>query len=113
MSVSWRIDAEVMGVAALVAGDAAAFLAGANPSFFTVRTFRSQGGPDAENTARDIRIGMALGTALTVLVAAGGTAVTGSWWPLVAGLAAAAALDGMYEYALRNPHNRRRNIADQ
>lgn len=112
-ATNWRLDAEVIGIAALVAGDAAAMLAACNPSLFTVRTFRSQHGVDAENTKTDIRIGMAMGSALALLIAAGATAVTRSWWPLLIGVISTAAFDGAYEWALANPHNRRKNIADQ
>ena len=113
MAWSFRLDSEVAGIAALVAADAAAFLSGVNPSLFTIRTFRSLGSGEAAETSRDIRMGMAIGTALALVAGLGGSAVTRSWWPLLATIATLVVLCGAYELALQHPHNRHRSIADQ
>jgi hypothetical protein len=100
--VTWKVDAESMGLAALAAGDAAAFLSGVNPSLFTIRTFRGQWA-NAEATANDIHTGVLLGNALALVVAFGATLVSKSWWPLAMTVAVAAVLDISYEWALRSP----------
>lgn len=91
-----------MGLAALAAGDAAAFLSGVNPSLFTIRTFAGNWA-SADGTAGDIRRGMILGNALALAVGFGATAVSKSWWPLMLTLGTAAVLDFAYEWALRCP----------
>lgn len=98
--ISWKLDAETMGLAALASGDAAAFLSGVNPSLFTIRTFQNDWG-----TSGDIRVGMILGNALALAVGFGATLVSQSWWPFVFTLSVAAVLDAAYEWALRNPRN--------
>lgn len=100
--VSWKMNPETMGLAALAAGDAAAFLSGVNPSLFTIRTFAGDW-TSSNNTANDIRTGMIIGNALALLVGFGATLVSQSWWPLVVTIACAAVLDGAYEWALRTP----------
>lgn len=99
-SLTWKLDPETMGLAALAAGDAAAFLSGVNPSLFTIRTFHGQWG-----TAEDIRRGMILGSTLALMVGFGATLVSESWWPFVLTIAATAVLDCAYEWAIRNPRN--------
>lgn len=109
---NWDLDTETMGLCALVVGDVFSTLAGVNPSVFTIRTFRGVG-DHAEPTRNDIHIGMVFGSVVSLMVAYGASLVTGSWWPLAIGAAAVVAADGMYEWALRNPHNLHDNIADQ
>jgi predicted anti-sigma-YlaC factor YlaD len=96
------MDAETMGLAALAAGDAAAFLSGVNPSLFTIRSFRNTWG-SADQTASDIHTGVILGNALAFAVGFGATLVSQSWWPLTITLLVAAILDCAYEWALRSP----------
>lgn len=112
--IDWKMDAEIIGIAALVAADAAAFLSAFCPSFFTMRMFRSEDDPvKAKATAEDIRIGSAIGSVLAVVVGIGGTLVAKSWWPLFAAIFALGLIITSYEYALRNPHNLYNSIADQ
>lgn len=111
--MSWKVSPEVVGLSALVAGDVAAFASGANPSIFTVRTFRKDSGPDAEHTREDIYIGMFVFSALGLIVGAGAGLLAGSWWPIVTALLFIALFVVMYRWALANPHNRRSTIADQ
>lgn len=113
-SWTWKADAASFGIAALVAGDAAAFMSGFCPSVFTVRTFRSDkvAAAEQDNTAGDIRRGMILATALALIVAYGGAEVSGSYWPLIAGAGAMGVFWIVYEWALANPHNVRGTIAD-
>ena len=111
--ISWRLDAEVAGLAMLAAGDAASMLSGVNPSLFTIRTFRSAGTAQAAFTQQDIRMGMGLGSALALVVGFGATLASKSWWPTLVTLITLAVLDGAYEAALRNPHNTHKSIADQ
>lgn len=113
MKISWHMDADTAGVAALVAADAAAFLSGVNPSLFTMRAFRSEGGEKAETTKTDIRIGSAIGGLLAIIVGIGATLITKSWWPLVVTVLVLAVMIGSYEWAIANPHNRGGDIATQ
>lgn len=102
---NWKLDAEVIGITALVVGDAAAFWSANNPSVFTVRAFRRKGGKEADTTKRDIRLGGLAGSGLALLVGIGGTAVTKSWWPL-AGTAAILVFQwSVWEWAMANPHS--------
>ena len=99
---TWHVSPEIMGLSALAAGDAAAFLSGVNPSLFTIRKFRGEWA-STEHTAVDIHTGMILGNALAAMIALGATYVSGSWWPLVFTMFAALVLDLAYEWALRSP----------
>lgn len=114
-SLTWRADAEVFGVALLCAADVAAFLSAANPSIFTMRTFRSNKVSQAErdNTQSDIRLGTVVGGVMSLAAGIGGTMVTRSWVPLVATIAALGMYSTLYEWALANPHDKRGSIADQ
>lgn len=101
-----------MGLAMLAVGDAAAMLSGVNPSIFTIRTFRSTK-RHADETATDIRYGMALGSGLALIVGFGATLVSKSWWPLFVTMLALVVLDGAYEMALRAPHGHYGSMAEQ
>lgn len=77
-----------------------------NPSFFTMRAFVSSGDSEkARRSAGDIRVGSAIGSSLALIVGAGGSLVTGSWWPLVITVLVLGVSIAAYEYALRNPHD--------
>lgn len=110
--ITWRMDVETAGLAALVVGDVFSTLAGVNPSVFTIRAFRSDYA-HADKTAGDIHIGMVFGSVVSMVVALGATLVARSWWPVAIGAGAVTAADLMYEWAVRNPHNLHGSIADQ
>lgn len=101
---SLKLDAEIIGITALVMGDAAAFWSANNPSVFTVRAFRRKGGKEAERTKRDVRLGGLAGTGLALFVGMGGTFVTGSWWPFIGAASIIGFQWALWEWALRNPH---------
>lgn len=111
-NITWDIDSESMGVTALCVADAAGMLAAFCPSMFTIRTFGG-GVVEGANTAESIHIGMVLGSAISILVALGGTLVTQSWWPLAGTIIGLIFLCGAYEWALRNPHNQHKGMKDQ
>ena len=115
MKLDWKMDAAIAGVTALCMGDVAAFMSQANPSIFTMRTFRSDkvSSADSENTKKDIRLGSAVGTVMSAITGIGGALVTGSWYPIAGTIIALFIIVGVYEWALANPHNRRNSIADQ
>lgn len=96
------MDGEVAGISALVAADAAAFLSGVNPSLFTIRRFAGEWASQ-DDTRDDIMRGMVIGSALALLAAFGGSAVTRSWWPIAATVFTLVVLDGAYLWALDNP----------
>jgi len=98
---SWRVDGEVAGISALVAADAAAYLSAFNPSIFTIRSFANSWG--GTETRGDIRRGVALGAVLTFVTGFGGSAVTRSWWPLLAAVVTLGFIALTYEWALANP----------
>lgn len=101
MGWNWRIDSQVAGISALVAADAAAYLSAFNPSIFTIRSFANSWG--GQETKGDIRRGVVLGAALTLVTGFGGSAVTGSWWPFVSAIAVLVVIALAYEWALANP----------
>lgn len=111
-AITWAIDSEAMGVTALCVADAAGMLAAFNPSMFTIRTFGG-GAVEGANTAESIHIGMALGSAISLIVGFGGTLVTRSWWPLFGTIVGLIVLCGAYEWALRNPHGAHKGMKDQ
>lgn len=112
MNFSWKLNSEIIGITALVVGDAAAFWSANNPSVFTVRAFRRKGGKEAEQTKRDIRLGGLAGSGLALIVGFGGSLVTQSWWP-IAGAAGILAFEWvLWEWAIRNPHGSGGDIAD-
>lgn len=104
---TWTLDAETLGIAFLIMGDAAAFWSANNPSVFTVRHFRRNEAGDSESsqTARDIRIGGLAGTGLAIVVGFGGSLVTKSWWPVTAALAVIGFQWALWEWAIDNPHS--------
>jgi hypothetical protein len=101
MNLDWALNGESMGLAALAAGDSAAFLSGMNPSIFTIRSQFGQSGGD--DTAKDIHIGMIIANALAITVGFGASAVSGSWWPVTITVGVTIILDIAYEWALRCP----------
>ncbi|MHB8739456.1 MAG: hypothetical protein ACYC9D_12835 [Candidatus Dormibacteria bacterium] len=103
MALTWKMDAQIAGISALTASDAASFLSAACPSLFTIRTFRQARLGAQDETAADLRRGMALGSSLAVLAGLGGTAVTGSWGPLATTVVTLVVLNGAYEWAIRSP----------
>jgi hypothetical protein len=119
MRVSWKLDSQRFGIAALVAGDAAAFWSAANPSFMTTRTFRRKGGKESENVKNDIIAGGAQGSVLALIVGAGGAAIAEpaegviNGWVLVAVVGVLVYYWSIYGYALANPHGGHNSIADQ
>jgi len=94
-------------------GDAAAFWSANNPSFFTVRAFRRKEGTEAEQTARDVRVGGLAGTGLGLVVGFGGSLVTKSWWPFMGAIAIITFQWALWEYAIRHPHSDAKDMAYQ
>lgn len=106
-------DAETMGIVALTMGDAAAFFSAYNPSLMTTGAFRRKGGQEADMSKRDLYRGAAVGTALAVLVAAGGSMVTGSWWPLIGTAGVCGVQWGILRYTIDHPWGDTGSIAHQ
>lgn len=110
---SARPDAETMAIVALTMGDAAAFFSAYNPSIMTTGAFRRKGGREAENSKRDLYRGAAVGTALALIVAAGGSMVTRSWWPLIGSAGVVGIQWGILWYTIENPWGETGSIAQQ
>lgn len=108
-----RPDAETMGIVALTMGDAAAFFSAYNPSIMTTGAFRRKGGKEADNSKRDLYRGAFVGSSLAVLVAAGGSMVTDSWWPVIGTLGVVAVQWGVLVYTVENPWGETGSIATQ
>ena len=106
-------DEATMGIVALTMGDAAAFFSAYNPSIMTAGAFRRKGGREAESSKRDLYRGASVGTALAVLVAAGGSMVTDSWWPVVGTLFVVTVQWGILIYTVKNPWGSTGSIASQ
>lgn len=107
------LDAEGMGVTALAMGDAAAFFSAYNPSIMTAGAFRRKGGSEAEHSKRDLYRGAFVGTSLAVIVAAGGSLVTNSWWPVLGTLGVIAVQWGLLIHTVNNPWGASGSIANQ
>jgi hypothetical protein len=111
---SWaKPDAETMGVVALTMGDAAAFFSAYNPSIMTAGAFRRKGGSEAELSKRDLYRGASVGTGLAVLVAAGGSMVTESWWPVAGTLGVIAIQWAVLWWTVEHPWGGSGSIAQQ
>lgn len=106
-------DEATMGIVALTMGDAAAFFSAYNPSIMTAGAFRRKGGREADASKRDLYRGASVGTALAVLVAAGGSMVTNSWWPVVGTLFVVTVQWGILIYTVKNPWGSTGSIASQ
>lgn len=103
MSLSWALNDKAMGVTALCVADAAGMIAAFNPPMFTVRTLNGGVAGDSE---KSIRLGLILGSAVSLVVGAGGTIATGSWWPLVGTILGLIVICASQEWALRNPQHK-------
>lgn len=106
-------DAEQMGVIALSMGDAAAFFSAYNPSIMTAGAFRRKGGKEAENSKRDLYRGAFVGSSFAMLVAAGGSMVTDSWWPVLGTVLVVVVQWGVLVYTVENPWGEQGSIASQ
>jgi hypothetical protein len=106
-------DAESMGVIALSMGDAAAFFSAYNPSIMTAGAFRRKGGAEADNSKRDLYRGAFVGTSFAILVAAGGSMVTESWWPVAGTVLVVIIQWGVLWYTVENPWGETGSIASQ
>ncbi|HZP28423.1 MAG TPA: hypothetical protein VFC99_05690 [Acidimicrobiia bacterium] len=91
--------ASAVGLMLLAASEVPNFLAGALPSFLTIRRF----GADDEDV-RSLRVGETAGGAMALAVGAGASLVARSWLPFLATVVTLAAMLSMYEWAIRNPH---------
>ncbi len=89
------LNAQTLGVTALIAGNAASFLAITTPSTFDIRRT-----PATTDRNRDVWQGVAIGAGLSLATAIGGTLVTGSPWPVIATVAVLAVFGGAYARAL-------------
>lgn len=99
---SWRMNPDIAGISALVAGDAASFLSALNPSIFTIRTFSGQWASNDE-TSQDIWRGIVIGAALALLVGFGGSSITQSYWPVISVIVMLFILSAAYVWSLKNP----------
>ena len=113
---SWTVaapDAETMGIVALTMGDAAAFFSAYNPSLMTAGAFRRKGGTESELSKRDLYRGASVGTALALLVAAGGSMVTSSWWPVIGTAGVCGVQWGILYHVVEHPWGDVGSIAHQ
>lgn len=108
-----RPSPETMGIVALTMGDAAAFFSAYNPSIMTAGAFRRKGGKEAEHSKRDLYRGAFVGTVLAALVAAGGSMVTRSWWPVIGTAGVIGIQWGILVYTVENPWGSSGSIAQQ
>lgn len=96
--ISWKMDTQVAGATLLVISEVPNFLAGALPSFMTIKKFAAD-----EEAVQTLRYAEAFAL---VPIAASGVGITfifGSWWPLLlAGVTAIYYYYG-YEKHIRNP----------
>lgn len=94
-----KIDAETIGLSLLAAGEVPNFLAGALPSFMTIRRFAHD-----EKDVSTLRSGEAWGSAIALLVGGGASLAARSWLPFLATVAVLVYMLIGYERAIANPH---------
>jgi hypothetical protein len=112
-AIGWRMNATILTLSVLAAGDASNFMASACPSYMTTRTFTSKDPEKARNTRTDLKIGMAIGGGQALVIGGAVTIIARSWWPLLFTGGAVGVLVAMYYHALNNPHGQYNSIADQ
>jgi hypothetical protein len=108
MSITWAMDPQIGGACLLVASEVPNFLAGALPSFMTIKKFAAD-----EESVRTLRYAELFALPPVVAVGFGAALVFGSWWPLVVTGATAAYYYAGYEKHIRNPSGQAVAINDQ
>lgn len=97
-SLTWAMNPQIAGACLLAASEVPNFLAGALPSFMTIKKFAAD-----EESVKALRFAELFALPPVVAVGLGAALVFGSWWPaLVTGVTAAYYYAG-YEKHIRNP----------
>lgn len=101
------MTASEVGLMLLAASEVPNFLAGMLPSLMTIRRF---GADDMDREA--LRQGEVAGSMMALAVGAGASLVAKSWLPFAATVITLTVMLGMYEHAIRNPHDNAMPIND-
>lgn len=108
LSLTWAMSPEIAGACLLAASEVPNFLAGALPSFMTIKKFAAD-----EEAVKTLRYAELFALPPVVAVGLGAALVFGSWWPaLVTGVTAAYYYAG-YEKHIRNPSGQAVPINEQ
>jgi hypothetical protein len=97
-------DAEVWGLTLLAASEVPNFLAGMAPSLFTLQHFTDKSEADRKAARDSMHRAYIVGGGLSLLVGAGASLVSGSWYPFAACAIVLVVLVVQYEWALETPH---------
>ena len=98
MAIGWAMTPEIAGACLLAASEVPNFLAGALPSFMTIKKFAA----DPESV-RALRFAELFALPPVVAVGLGAALVFGSWWPAVVTGVTAGYYYAGYEKHIRNP----------
>lgn len=102
------VTAATVGLTLLAVSEVPNFLAGMLPSLMTIRRF---GADELDREA--LRQGEWAGATLALTVGVGAAMVARSWLPAVGTVVVLAVMLGMYEHAIRNPHDEATPINQQ
>lgn len=108
MAISWAMNEQIAGACLLAASEVPNFLAGALPSFMTIKKFAA----DAE-AVRTLRFAEVFAAPPVVAVGLGAALVFGSWWPALVTAVTAAYYYTGYELHIRNPSGQAVPINEQ
>ena len=98
MALTWAMNPQIAGACLLAASEVPNFLAGALPSFMTIKKFAAD--PEAVETLRYAEL---FALPPVVAVGLGAALVFGSWWPAVVTAVTAGYYYAGYEKHIRNP----------
>lgn len=97
-SLTWAMNPQIAGACLLAASEVPNFLAGALPSFMTIKKFAGD-----EESVRTLRYAELFALPPVVAVGLGAALVFGSWWPAVVTAVTAGYYYAGYEKHIRNP----------
>jgi hypothetical protein len=108
VAIGWALNPQIAGACLLAASEVPNFLAGAMPSFMTIRKFAA----DPESVAA-LRYAEVFAAAPVAAVGLGASLVFGSWWPAVITVVTAVYYYAGYEKHIRNPSPNAKPINQQ
>lgn len=108
MALTWAMSPEIAGACLLAASEVPNFLAGALPSFMTIKKFAAD-----QESVRTLRFAELFAAPPVAAVGLGAALVFGSWWPAVVTAVTAAYYYAGYELHIRNPSGQAVAINEQ